>query len=90
MVNKFLLGYPETMGHRGESSKQALLDSSLSATFNLYYDAKVMLLSFKQVFLSEFLEAGKKEGQRFCLSLLFLKNNKLKIPQKVYFGVAKL
>lgn len=63
MLNTFSLGHPETMGHRGKSNKQALLDSSLSATFTLYYDAEARLPSFKQCFLSELFEARKEKGQ---------------------------
>lgn len=48
---KFFQGHPETMSYR--SNKQALLDCSV--TFNLYYEATVVLLSFKQAFLCEFI-----------------------------------
>lgn len=50
MVNKFLPDHPGTMGHRRVPNKQTLLAFSLPATVSLYYDAKVMLPSFKQVF----------------------------------------
>ena len=35
-VNKFLLGHPETLGHRRKFNKQVLLDFLVSATFNSY------------------------------------------------------
>lgn len=54
MVNIFLLDCPDTVGHR--KFKQGLLDFSHSATFSIYYYAKVMFSSFKQGFL--FLEVA--------------------------------
>ena len=47
----------------------------------------MILSSFKPVFLSEFLLAGKEEGQRFFLSLLFLNNQpKVRIPKGIFWG----
>lgn len=43
---------------------QASLDFSLSAAFGLYYEAEETLLPSKQVFLPEFLQAGKGEGSK--------------------------
>lgn len=54
VINACSLGHPETMGRRGKSNNQLLLDCSLSATFSLYYNAKAMFPSFKQAFLPEF------------------------------------
>lgn len=46
-----------------------------------------MLPSFKQIFLCEFLQAGRGKGQSFWV-FFFLKNNQLQIiSQKAYFGV---
>lgn len=65
--------HPETMRLRGESNKQILLGSSLSVTFSLY-STKVIAPFSEQVFLFEFLKAGKEGGKRLFLSLLLLNN----------------
>ena len=50
----------------------------------------MILPSFKQIFLFEFLEADKWEGQRFFLNLLFLsKQLKINIPM-AYFEVTNI
>lgn len=51
---QIFLGHTETMDYKGKSNKQVLLIFSLSAIFGLYYDAKVILPSLKQMFLSGF------------------------------------
>lgn len=64
MVNKFLPDHPGTMGHRRVPNKKTLLAFSLSATFSLHYDAKVILPSFKQVFefyLNSFMQVEGRE-----------------------------
>lgn len=78
MVKKFLPGYPETMGHSGESNRLCL--ASLSATFNLYYDAKVMLSSFSRFFCLNYFRQVKVEVPlESCVSEKKKKKKQLKI-----------
>lgn len=52
---QILTGPPRNSGTQRKVQQTGLSGFLLFATFSLHYDAKVMLSSFKQVFLLEFL-----------------------------------
>ena len=68
VVNKFFPGH-QTGGHRGKSKKQTLLGFSLSASFNLYYYAKVIFPSFSMFFYLNSFRQVRGEVKGFILSL---------------------
>ena len=74
------------MGHRRKLNQQALRDSSGCASFSLCYDAKVRFPSFKQVFLSKFLEAGKDGRVKASFGVFCLLTTSLKLTPKHIWG----
>lgn len=70
MVKKFLLGYPEAMGHRGESNQQTCLDPSCLPHLIHICESEYAKFPFlMQAFLPEFVQAGQNKA-KLLLSLL--------------------